>query len=98
MSYPISLYLPTIATYILKILTVLLMLLILPVPLTLLINFHLPGTIDYEIRRNPIEHLIIKLHPIARTIAITITIKRHPDGSFKKIKCHIYNLTPTQQH
>ena len=74
MSYPISFYLPTttIATYILKTLTTLLILLILPVPLTLLINFHLPGTIKYEIRRNPIEHLIIKLHPIARAIGITV--------------------------
>ena len=95
MSYPISLYLPTIATYILQTLTALLIILILPVPLALLINFHLPGTIEYEIRRNP-EHLIIKFHPIAR--AIGITIKRHPDNSFKKIKCRIYDLTPIQQH
>ena len=95
MSYPISLYLPitTIARYILKTLTALLILFILPVPLTLLINLHLPGTIDYGIRRNPIETLIIKLHPIAR--AIGITVKIHPDGSSKKIKCRIYDLAPT---
>jgi len=94
MSYPISLYLPTttIARYILQTLTALLILLILPIPLTLLINFHLPGTIEYEIGRNPIKTLIIKLQPIVR--AIGITVKR----SFKKIKCRIYDLTTTQQH